>query len=120
RRDGRRQVQRRPDRPLQMAGLGGRLRPAVVQAVEVGDRRIQQLGRAEVVEAGQVDRDEGAADLLDVAAAERADAAVTAEQVPGPAIGSAGPGSCSQARLIETKAPPFSSTSPRLNGRMPQ
>jgi hypothetical protein len=47
----------------------------------VTDRRLVELGRVEVVEAGELDRDEGAADLGHVAAAERVDAAGATKQV---------------------------------------
>ena len=53
-----------------------RLEPVVVPAVHVPDRQPGELLGRDVVEAGHADRHEGAADLLDVAVAERRDAAV--------------------------------------------
>lgn len=40
------------------------------------DGRLGEVRRIEIIEAGKVDRHEGAADLLDIAAAERGDATV--------------------------------------------
>src|SRR5690606_28095406 len=64
----------------QVPGLGRRVPPIVVEAVEVGHRRGEQLGRVEVVEGGDVDRDVGAVVPLGrVDEAVRPGAAVLAE-----------------------------------------
>src|SRR5262245_16108783 len=58
----------------QMTGFGRCRPPAVVPAVGVADRRGHQLLGRGVVERGKLDGDEVSADLLDIAAAEGADA----------------------------------------------
>src|SRR5262245_24371673 len=65
-----------------MPRLGRLVPPVVGPAVHVPDRRGDELRRIKVVEAGKIDRDELAADLLDVSPAERDDAALLAER-PG-------------------------------------
>src|SRR5690606_24018400 len=67
--------------PLQVPRLGRRVEPVVVAAVREAHGHVRELLVADVVERRDVDRDEVAADLLDVAGAERPHAAVLAEQV---------------------------------------
>src|SRR5689334_9422517 len=62
-----------------MSRLGGFVEPVVVAAVHVADWSAGELGWIEIVEAGEVDGDVVAADLGDVAPAERRDLAHGAE-----------------------------------------
>src|SRR5262245_30365280 len=64
-----------------MARFGRLGPPGIVAPVRESDRRADELGRRHVVQRAELDRDEGATDLLDIAATERAHAAVLAEQV---------------------------------------
>src|SRR2546427_4425505 len=66
---------------LQVARLRRRVPPGIVSPVEVLERRVDHLGRLDVVERGHVDGDVLAADLLDVAFAEGPHAAMLAEQM---------------------------------------
>ena len=64
-----------------MTGLGGGLPPRIVPAVGVSHWRCNELVGGHIVECAELDRYKVAADLLDVAAAEWAHAAMLAEQV---------------------------------------
>src|SRR5947209_7777671 len=74
------------DGPSEMPRFGRLVPPRIIASVRVSDRRGDELGRRRIVQRADLDGDEGAADLLDIAAAERAHAAVLAEQVV-PALG---------------------------------
>lgn len=66
---------------LQVPRLRGRLPPLVVAAIGEVHRRLGQILRIHVIEAGELHRDVVAADFLDVPGLERTNAAVFAEQV---------------------------------------
>jgi hypothetical protein len=66
---------------LQVPRLCGLRPPAVVPPVEKLDRHLQEFFRRRIVERAHLHRDIVSTDLLDVAAAERANAAVFAERV---------------------------------------
>src|SRR5262245_9394901 len=68
---------------LEVARLRRRLPPLVVAAVGVVHRRLDQLSGIDAVQATQLHRDIGPADLRDVAALERAHTTMFAEQVFG-------------------------------------
>src|SRR5712671_939305 len=68
---------RRPD--SQVLRFGRWIPPIVVSAVHVTHGQLRELLGIDIVETGDIDRIVGAADLLDVAVAERGDAARLAE-----------------------------------------
>src|SRR5262245_14570087 len=64
-----------------MARFGRLVPPGIVASVRIFDRRADEFGRRHVVQRVELDRYEGATDLFDIAATERAHATVLAEQV---------------------------------------
>ena len=63
-------VPERAEKELEVARFSGRMPPVVGAAIHVRDRRGDQFGRVEIVEAREIDRNELAADLRDVAPSE--------------------------------------------------
>jgi len=66
---------------LQMASLGGDFTPVVMPAIGISNWRSEQLRQVEIIQRGHLDRDVISAYFLNMAATERAYAAVLAEQV---------------------------------------
>src|SRR5262249_8981183 len=65
----------------EVARLGRRMHPIIVAAVRVTDWQRRELRIRQVVEAGDGDRDELAADLRNISPHERSHAALLAKQV---------------------------------------